>query len=245
MLARGRDGAALCRACSAVSRALLQAGDAEAWARGRLYQRSDRSVMVEVLGPASGRVRARRGDQDSADSWQRAPAMEGAAVSQPLRPGATAPDFALPDASGALVRLSEFRGRAVVLVFYPLDWSPGSSRQLDLYQQQLDEFALRDARLLAVSVDSVHSHGAWGAARGISFPLLADFHPKGEVTKRYDVWRESDGFSERALYVVDRDGRIAYSHVAPYLHHIPEIRELLGALDAARAVKADGHPAAA
>lgn len=172
--------------------------------------------------------------QDIADLWQAAPAMEGAAVNEPLPVGSEAPDFELPDASGQAVRLSDFRGRPVVLVFYPLDWSPGCSQQLDLYQQELDEFAARGAQVLAVSVDSIYSHGAWAAVRGISFPLLADFQPKGEVARRYGVWRGRDGFSERALYVIGPDGRVAYSHVSPYLDHIPDIYELLEAVDAAR-----------
>ncbi|HEX6022461.1 MAG TPA: peroxiredoxin [Solirubrobacter sp.] len=172
--------------------------------------------------------------QDIADLWKVAPPMEGEAVNEPLPVGTEAPDFALPDASGELVRLSDFRGRPVVLVFYPLDWSPGCSQQLDLYQQEIDEFRSRGAQVLAVSVDSIYSHGAWAAVRGLSFPLLADFHPKGEVARRYGVWREQDGFSERALYVIDPVGRIAYSHVSPYLHHVPDIDELLDAVDAVR-----------
>lgn len=172
---------------------------------------------------------------DIADLWQGAPPMEGKAVGNPLPTGCEAPDFALPDASGELVRLSDFRGRPVVLVFYPLDWSPGCSRQLDLYQQELDEFERRGAQLLAVSVDSIYSHGAWAAVRGVEFPLLADFHPKGEVAKRYGVWREADGFSERALYVIDPHGQIAWSHVSPYVHHVPDIYELLDAVDRAAA----------
>jgi peroxiredoxin len=181
--------------------------------------------------------------QDVADLWQGAPAMEGEAQSEPLPVGSEAPDFALPDASGQLVRLSDFRGRPVVLVFYPLDWSPGCSQQLDLYEQEIEEIRSRGAQLLAISVDSIYSHGAWAAVRGISFPLLADFQPKGEVARRYGVWREDDGFSERALYVIDPQGRIAYSHVSPYLHHIPDIYELLEAVDAARG--AAPEPAAA
>jgi peroxiredoxin len=181
--------------------------------------------------------------QDIADLWQGAPAMEGEALNQPLPVGADAPDFELPDASGQPVRLSDFRGRPVVLVFYPLDWSPGCSQQLDLYEQESEEFRSRDAQLLAISVDSIYSHGAWAAVRGLSFPLLADFQPKGEVARRYGVWREADGFSERALYVVDPEGRIVYSHVSPYLHHIPDIYELLDAVDAARG--AAQQPAAA
>ena len=121
-----------------------------------------------------------------------------------------------------------------MLVFYPLDWSPGCSQQLDLYQQELDEFSARGAQVLGISVDSIYSHGAWAAVRGVSIPLLSDFHPKGEVARRYRVWREDDGFTERALYVIDSEGRISYSHISPYLHHIPDIYELLDAVDAAR-----------
>ena len=172
--------------------------------------------------------------QDVADLWRGAPAMEGEAVNEPLPVGREAPDFALPDASGNTVRLRDFRGRPVVLVFYPLDWSPGCSQQLDLYQQELDEFSARGAQVLGISVDSIYSHGAWAAVRGVSIPLLSDFHPKGEVARRYRVWREDDGFTERALYVIDSEGRISYSHISPYLHHIPDIYELLDAVDAAR-----------
>ena len=177
--------------------------------------------------------------QDIAELWRSAPPMEGEAQNTGLEVGTEAPDFALPDASGELVRLSDFRGRPVVLVFYPLDWSPGCSQQLDLYQQEIDEFRRRGAEILAISVDSIYSHGAWAAVRGLSFPLLADFHPKGEVARRYGVWRDSDGFSERALYVIDPKGKIAYAHVSPYVHHIPDVYELLEAVEkAARPVAA-------
>jgi peroxiredoxin len=168
---------------------------------------------------------------DVAELYRTAPPMEAAAVSEPLAPGTEAPDFALVDGSGHTVRLSDFRGRPVVLVFYPLDWSPGCSQQLDLYQQELDEFRRRGAELLAISVDSLYSHGAWAAVRGLTFPLLADFHPKGEVARAYSVWREHDGFSDRALYVVDPDGVIRYGYVTPYLHHVPDIYKLLEAVD--------------
>jgi peroxiredoxin len=168
---------------------------------------------------------------DIAELYRTAPAMEKSAVNEPLPPGTEAPELALPDPSGRTVRLSDFRGRPVVLVFYPLDWSPGCSQQLDLYQQEIDEFRRRGAELVAVSVDSLYSHGAWAAVRGLTFPLLADFHPKGETARAYSVWREEDGFSERAIYVIDADGVIRHGHVTPYLHHVPDIYELFDALD--------------
>jgi peroxiredoxin len=164
--------------------------------------------------------------------YRRAPKMEGEARSTPLPPGTAAPDFALPDASGETVRLSAYRGQRAVVVFYPLDWSPGCSQQLDLYQEELDEFERRGARVVGISVDSIYSHGAWAAVRGIEFPLLADFHPKGEAARRYNVYRDQDGFSERALYVIDGSGTIRYSHVSPFLHYVPDIYELFAALDA-------------
>jgi peroxiredoxin len=169
--------------------------------------------------------------QDVADLYQHAPPMEGVAISTPLPVGTPAPDFVLPDCSGRPIALDDHRGQPVVLVFYPLDWSPGCSQQLDLYQLEWDEFQRRGAELLAISVDSIYSHGAWAAVRGLNFPLLADFEPKGQVARRYQVYREEDGFSDRALYVVDGEGIIRYSHVSPYLHHVPDLYELFTVLD--------------
>ena len=163
--------------------------------------------------------------------YRSAPPMRGERISTGLPIGERAPDFVLHDAQDQPVGLADFRGRPVVLVFYPLDWSPGCSRQLELYQQELDEFTGRGVQLVGISVDSIYSHGAWAAVRGISFPLLADFAPRGEVARRYRVWRERDGFSERALYLLDADGVIRYAHVSPYLHHLPDFDELLRAMD--------------
>jgi peroxiredoxin len=169
---------------------------------------------------------------DIADLYRHAPKMEAASQSTPLAPGTAAPDFALLDTSGTPVHLSDFRGRTTVVVFYPLDWSPGCSQQLDLYQQELVEFERRSARVLAISVDSIYSHGAWAAVRQLKIPLLSDFQPKGDVARRYQVYREQDGFSDRALYIVDGEGMIRYSHVSPYLHHVPDIYEVFDELDA-------------
>ncbi len=164
--------------------------------------------------------------EDIANLYKMAPKMDGVAENEPLPVGTVAPDFTLLDANGQPVSLHDFRGQPVVLVFYPLDWSPTCSDQLSLYQAERDEFARYGAQVIGVSVDSLYSHGAWAAVRGITFPLLADFQPKGEVARRYQVWREKDGFSERALYVIDGNGVIRYADVAPQLHHIPDIYEL-------------------
>jgi peroxiredoxin len=165
-----------------------------------------------------------------ANLYKQVPGMEGDSENTGLPVGTKAPDFALPDANGNLIRLSDYRDKNVILVFYPLDWSPACSDQLSLYQSELSEFERANAQLLCISVDSIYSKGAWAAVRGLKFPLLADFHPKGEVARQYGVMRDSTGFSERALYVIDTDGIIRYKHISPKLHHIPDIYELLDQL---------------
>lgn len=196
------------------------------------------AMMQEALRVGYTPAQGTAGDEHLADKLQQllnyhksAPAMEGAAQAAGLSVGQRAPDFALPDATGNLVRLSDYRGQTVVLVFYPLDWSPACSDQLSLYQMELEEFARRNVSLLAISVDSIYSHGAWAMLRGLEFPLLSDFEPKGQVARLYDVYRPTDGFSERALYIIDGDGEIRYAHVSPQLHQIPDIYELYGVLD--------------
>jgi len=172
---------------------------------------------------------------DIAELHRRAPPMEGEAQSIPLPVGTQAPDITLQDPNGRLVSLRDFRGQLVIVAFYPLDWSPSCSDQLSLYQAESGEFDRYGAQLLAVSADSIYSHGAWAAVRGLTFPLLSDFEPKGEVARRYQVWRSKDGFSERALYVIDKDGVIRYSYVSPKLNHVPDIYELYRALDGLQA----------
>ncbi|MDN6555173.1 MAG: redoxin domain-containing protein [Acidipropionibacterium jensenii] len=165
------------------------------------------------------------------DLYRSAPPMDGLRVTTGLEPGTPAPDFALPAADGTIVRLSELRGSPVALVFYPLDWSPGCSVQLELYQQEHDEFASRGIQLLGISVDSIYSHGAWAAVRGIRYPLLSDFQPRGETARAYNVWRNADGHSERALYLIDAQGIIRWTHVSERLKELPDFDELVAALD--------------
>ena len=103
----------------------------------------------------------------------------------------------------------------MVLVFYPEDWSPVCSDQLALYQELLPEFQRLNAELVGISVDGIWSHLAFAKDRNLHFPLLADFEPKGEVSRRYEVYRSSDGTSERALYVIDANGIVHWSYVSP------------------------------
>ncbi len=203
------------------------------------------AMMQEIwrgIGPA-GQPMAGTGLTlaDIANLYKQAPVMDGRAEHEPLPVGTPAPDFTLPDASGQPVSLSDFRGAPAVLVFYPLDWSPTCSDQLSLYQSEIDEFHRLGAKLIGISVDSLYSHGAWAAVRGLTFPLLADFHPKGEVARRYHVYREGDGFSERALYIVDADGIIRYAHVSPELHHVPDIYELFRVLESLQGTPTDAR----
>ena len=165
-----------------------------------------------------------------ANLYKQAPAMEGDAENEGLPVGTKAPDFNLPDANGNIVRLADYLGMNIVVAFYPLDWSPACSDQLSLYQTELTEFERSNTQLLAISVDSIYSHGAWAAVRGLTFPLLADFHPKGEVARLYEVMRDSDGFSERALYGIDANGNIRFKQISPKLNHIPDIYELFDQL---------------
>ena len=132
-----------------------------------------------------------------------------------LAPGTEAPDFALQSTPDQRVSLSDFRGRPVILAFYPEDWSPVCSDQLALYQELLPEFQRFDAELLGISVDGIWCHLAFARDRNLHFPLLSDFEPKGEVSRRYGAYRDADGTSERALFVIDRDGVVRWSYCSP------------------------------
>ena len=136
-------------------------------------------------------------------------------TSHPLPAGTLAPDFSLHATPDQLVSLSDFRGRPVILAFYPADWSPVCGDQMALYNEILSEFQRFDAELLGISVDGAWCHIAFAHDRHLHFPLLSDFEPKGHVSRQYGVYRESDGTSERALFVIDRDGVVRWSYVSP------------------------------
>lgn len=149
----------------------------------------------------------------------------------PLAPGTPAPDFTLPSGSGGTISLSDFRGQPVVLVFYPADWSRVCGDQVVLYNEILPIFEEYQAQLLGISVDGVWCHRAFAAAHNLDFPLLADFEPKGAVARAYGVYRQEDGTSERALFVVDAEGIIRWSYVSP-IGVNPGADGILAALDA-------------
>jgi peroxiredoxin len=132
-----------------------------------------------------------------------------------LRPGATAPDFTAHVTPDQTVSLSEFMGRRVILAFYPADWSPVCGDQMALYNMVLPEFRKYGAELLGVSVDGAWCHQAYAKHNNLRFPLVADFHPKGAVALSYGAYRESEGVCERALFIVDEEGIVAWSYRSP------------------------------
>jgi peroxiredoxin len=136
-------------------------------------------------------------------------------MSQILGTGTTAPDFTLRVTPDQNLSLNELKGRSVILAFYPADWSPVCGDQLALYNEVLPEFRAHDAELMGISVDGVWCHDAYVQARRLHFPLLADFHPKGNVAKSYGAYRESEGVCERALFVIDGNGVIFWSYCSP------------------------------
>jgi peroxiredoxin len=147
--------------------------------------------------------------------------------------GDTAPDFTLPDPDGAEVSLSDFRGRNVVLVFYPGAFSPVCIRQLAGVGASEGRFAGSDAQVIGVSVDSRYSQGRFAADLGLRDTiLLADFHPKGEVARRYGVWMEGPGFAGRGTFVIDRRGVVRGVHLADNPGLIPDEEDYFRSLAA-------------
>jgi peroxiredoxin len=132
-----------------------------------------------------------------------------------LRAGTLAPDFSLPATPDQRVSLAELRGHPVVLAFYPADWSPVCGDQMALYNELRPEFHRLSAELIGISVDGAWCHSAFKEHRNLHLTLLSDFEPKGEVARQYGVYREQDGTTERALFVIDADGVIHWSYVSP------------------------------
>jgi peroxiredoxin len=136
-------------------------------------------------------------------------------MSSILAAGTVAPNFTLRVTPDQDLTLSDLRGKPVILAFYPADWSPVCGDQVTLYNEILPEFHKHGAELLGISVDGVWCHAAFARDRHLHFPLLADFEPKGEVARKYRAYRASEGVCERALFVLDRQGTIAWSYCSP------------------------------
>jgi peroxiredoxin len=144
--------------------------------------------------------------------------------------GATAPEFTLPDQDGKQVSLAGLRGRRVLLVFYPADFSPVCTDQLSVYQEVVGEFEERGTQVLGISVDGAFCHRAFRSHLNLEFPLLADFHPKGEVARAYGVWSDEHGVSARALVLLDEQGTVEWVYRSPPLE-VPGANLIFDALD--------------
>jgi peroxiredoxin len=147
-----------------------------------------------------------------------------------IEPGSAAPDFTLPDQDGREVSLADFRGRTLVLVFYPADFSPTCTDQLNLYQEVLPQLEEEGAALVGISVDGAYCHKAFQAHLNITIPLLADFHPKGEVARAYGLWSEEYGVASRGLVMVGPGGTVVWSYRGPPLE-VPGANLIFDALD--------------
>lgn len=135
-------------------------------------------------------------------------------MGQPIAVGAKAPEFTLKDQDQNDVTLSSFQGeKNVVLAFYPLDFSPVCSKEHTCFRDDLKGFEGLNAQVLALSVDSVWAHKAFAQQLGVSYPLLADFHPRGEVAAKFGLYLDDKGINQRATVVIDKQGVVRYVHV--------------------------------
>ena len=144
--------------------------------------------------------------------------------------GQTAPDFTLKDQSQKEVKLSDFAGKKnVVLVFYPLDWSPTCTNEHACFVNDMKQFESLDAAVLGVSVDSVWSHKAYAEKMHINYSLLADFHPKGAMSERYGVYLPEKGITGRSIFIIDKGGKVAWmkNYDIPV---VPDVKEVATAL---------------
>jgi peroxiredoxin len=147
--------------------------------------------------------------------------------------GAAAPDFVLKDQSQKEVKLSDFQGKKnVVIVFYPLDWSPVCTNEHACFVNDMKRFEQLDAQVLGISVDSAWSHKAFAEKMGIHYPLLADFQPRGAVGEKFGVYLAEKGITGRAIAIVDRSGKIAWfkNYDIPALPDLKEVADALGNL---------------
>lgn len=132
-----------------------------------------------------------------------------------LQIGTMAPDFTLYATPDQKISLSEFKGKRLVIAFYPADWSPVCGDQMALYNESLIFLHRHNAHLVGISVDGKWCHLSFSQDRNLHFPLLADFEPKGEVARLYEAYDDDIGECKRALYIIDEEGIIRWSHLSP------------------------------
>jgi len=138
----------------------------------------------------------------------------------PIEVGQKAPDFKLKDQSQKEISLQDYRGNNVVLAFYPLDFSPVCSKEHACFHDDFSQFKGVDAQILGISVDSAWAHKAFAEKLGIEYPLLADFHPKGDTARKYGLYLEDKGITNRATVIIDKEGVVRYVKV----YDIPQQR---------------------
>jgi peroxiredoxin len=151
-----------------------------------------------------------------------------------VEPGTPAPDFTLPNHRGEQVSLSDYRGRKLILAFYPNDFSPVCSDQLSLYQEVLAQIAEQGAELVGISTDGSWAHNAFRKYLGLEMTLLSDFHPKGEVSRAYGAYLEDWGTPNRSLVLIDEEGVVRWVHAEPTPLTIPGANLIFDALAARR-----------
>ncbi len=157
-------------------------------------------------------------------------APQSLASTSTLKVGDTAPDFTLSDSNGNSVTLSSFRGQKnVVLAFFPFAFSTTCSAQMPSYEAELSRFQSLDTEVLAISMDARQSLAAWAKQLGLTFPVLSDFYPQGKVVDAYGA-RHAAGMPERALFVIDKSGNIAWIHVHRPTAEVPDNEELFEVL---------------
>jgi len=148
-----------------------------------------------------------------------------------IEPGSQAPEFTLPNHRGEPVSLADFRGRKLVLAFYPNDFSPVCSDQLSIYQEVLGDLRDAGAELVGISTDGSWAHNAFRKQLGLEMPLLADFHPKGEVSRAYGAYLEQWGTPNRSLVLIDEQGIVRWVHAEPTPLTIPGANLIFDALE--------------
>jgi len=148
----------------------------------------------------------------------------------PIGLGQPAPDFTLKDQNQKEVKLSDFAGkRNVVLIFYPLDFSPICTNEHACFVNDMQQFEKLDAQVLGLSVDSVWAHKAFAEKMGISYPLLADFHPKGAVADKFGMYLVDEGITSRAVAIINKAGKVAWLKNYGILV-VPDMKEVEQAL---------------
>jgi peroxiredoxin len=144
--------------------------------------------------------------------------------------GEQAPDFTLRNQDGDEVSLADYRGRKVLLAFYPLDFSPVCSDQLSIYQEVKPELTEKGVELVGISVDSNWAHSAFREKLGIDTTLLSDFEPKGEVARAYGSYIDAAGIANRTLVLIDEDGTVAWAYESPNPGEYPGANVIFDAL---------------